>query len=176
MKPPPPGPATNGTVTPIAAALATAASIALPPRESTSMPAWLAPRLMDATAPPVPTATGCFLTPAKIRPADAPAGNDRPRSAAARADVTGTAIRRRCIGTSRRSWASGWRAFSPSLLPNAGDFNPARHAGPGGDGSPPAACWRKIEATRTAGGTARDVGPGRTLRGGYHRPAARWRP
>src|SRR6266550_2408912 len=43
MKPPPPGPATNGMVTPSALAVATAASTALPPCLSTSMPAWLAP-------------------------------------------------------------------------------------------------------------------------------------
>src|ERR1700748_3155521 len=60
MKPPPPGPATNGTVTPNALAVATAASTALPPCFSTSMPAWLASTSMDATAPPEPTATGCL--------------------------------------------------------------------------------------------------------------------
>ena len=60
MKPPPPGPATNGIVTPSALAVATAASTALPPCFSTSIPAWLAPRSMDATPPPVPTATGCL--------------------------------------------------------------------------------------------------------------------
>ena len=58
MKPPPPGPATNGTVTPSALAVATAASTALPPCFSTSMPAWLAPTSIEATAPPEPTATG----------------------------------------------------------------------------------------------------------------------
>src|ERR1700742_5248049 len=58
MKPPPPGPATHGTVTPRALAVATAASTALPPRLRTSMPAWLAPTSMEATAPPLPVATG----------------------------------------------------------------------------------------------------------------------
>ena len=63
MKPPPPGPATNGMVTPSVLAVATAASIALPPCFSTSMPAWLASVSMEATAPPVPTATGSFPPP-----------------------------------------------------------------------------------------------------------------
>ena len=66
MKPPPPGPATNGIVTPSALAVATAASIAFPPCLSASMPAWLAPRSMDATPPPVPTATGCLAAPAGL--------------------------------------------------------------------------------------------------------------
>jgi GNAT superfamily N-acetyltransferase len=56
MKPPPPGPATNGTVTPSALAVATAASTALPPRRRTSIPARLAPTSIEATAPPVPVA------------------------------------------------------------------------------------------------------------------------
>ena len=58
MNPPPPGPATNGIVTPSALAVATAASMALPPCFSTVMPAWLASVSMEATAPPVPVATG----------------------------------------------------------------------------------------------------------------------
>ncbi len=74
MKPPPPGPATNGTVTPRALAVATAASTASPPRRSTSTPARLAPTSIDATAPPVPTATGRFGLRAGRRAADAPAG------------------------------------------------------------------------------------------------------
>ena len=60
MYPPPPGPATNGWVTPRVLATATAASIALPPFFSTAMPARLAYRSVDATAPPVPTATACL--------------------------------------------------------------------------------------------------------------------
>src|ERR1700760_545495 len=60
MNPPPPGPATNGIVTPSALAVATAASTALPPCLSALIPAWLAPRSMEATPPPVPTATGCL--------------------------------------------------------------------------------------------------------------------
>src|SRR6185437_5795677 len=69
MNPPPPGPATNGLVTPSVLAVATAASMAFPPCRSTSMPARLAPRSMDATAPPVPTATACFCSPAAARTA-----------------------------------------------------------------------------------------------------------
>ena len=65
MKPPPPGPATNGMVTPSALAVATAASTALPPCFSTSMPAWLASTSMEATAPPEPTATGSFTAPGR---------------------------------------------------------------------------------------------------------------
>ena len=80
MKPPPPGPATNGIVTPSALAVATAASMALPPCWSAVMPAWLAPRSMDATAPPVPTATGSFVPPTPPVPA---AGAVAPGAAAA---------------------------------------------------------------------------------------------
>lgn len=58
MKRQPPGPATNGAVTPRVEATATAASIALPPRLSVSMPASLALNSVLATAPPVPVATG----------------------------------------------------------------------------------------------------------------------
>src|SRR5690348_12965365 len=60
MKPPPPGPATNGSLTPSALAVATAASIALPPCRSTRMPARLASRSAEVTAPPEPTASGCL--------------------------------------------------------------------------------------------------------------------
>jgi len=94
MKPPPPGPATNGMVTPSALAVATAASIALPPCCSTSMPAWLAPRSMEATAPPEPTATGSFPAPAAAR---APDGTGSSTTASAdRADMAG----KRRMGTS----------------------------------------------------------------------------
>ena len=62
MYPPPPGPATNGWVTPRVLATATAASMALPPFFSTAMPARLASRSVEATAPPVPTATACLPT------------------------------------------------------------------------------------------------------------------
>jgi len=60
MNPPPPGPATNGSVTPRVLATATAASMALPPDFRTSMPALLALNSADATAPPLPVATGCL--------------------------------------------------------------------------------------------------------------------
>src|SRR5215467_5450983 len=58
MKPPPPGPATNGSVTPRVLAAATAASMALPPVFRTWMPALLALNSELDTAPPVPVATG----------------------------------------------------------------------------------------------------------------------
>src|SRR5690242_2971799 len=84
MKPPPPGPATNGTVTPNALAVATAASTALPPCFSTSMPAWLASTSMDATAPPEPTATGCLTGSGGAWPAArAPAGTASKTAASA---------------------------------------------------------------------------------------------
>src|SRR5437868_12639811 len=60
MKPPPPTPQENGSTTPSTAAAATAASTALPPSLRTRMPAAVASRLTDATAPPRPTATGCL--------------------------------------------------------------------------------------------------------------------
>src|SRR6266851_6236930 len=60
MKPPPPMPQENGSTTPSTAAVATAASTALPPSRRTRMPAAVARRLTEATAPPVPTATGCL--------------------------------------------------------------------------------------------------------------------
>src|SRR6478672_4404972 len=47
-------PALYGSVTPSAAAVATAASAALPPRASTSMPTCEASRSTDDTAPPEP--------------------------------------------------------------------------------------------------------------------------
>src|SRR3984957_20967946 len=77
------------------AAVATAASIALPPRFSASMPAWLASRSMDATAPPVPTATGSFAGPAEAWPAEARAPDGRATRSAARANPAETAGKRR---------------------------------------------------------------------------------
>src|SRR5688572_6312541 len=53
-------PAENGSVTPSAAAVATAASAALPPRRRTSMPTAVASASTLATAPPNPVAAGCF--------------------------------------------------------------------------------------------------------------------
>jgi hypothetical protein len=105
MKPPPPGPATNGMVTPSALAVATAASIALPPCFSTSMPAWLASVSIEATAPPVPTAAGSWAAPAgswaapagswaaPARPQEAQEGNVR--STMASADTTEITGKRR---------------------------------------------------------------------------------
>src|SRR3954447_4867290 len=60
MKPPPPIPATYGSVTPSAAAAATAASIALPPSRRICIPACVASGSTVATAPPVPVATPCL--------------------------------------------------------------------------------------------------------------------
>src|SRR3569833_348677 len=51
---------TYGSVTPSVAAVATAASTALPPWRSTSTPALLASRSTLETAPPYPTATASF--------------------------------------------------------------------------------------------------------------------
>ncbi len=58
MKPPPPMPQLNGSVTPRVAAAATAASIALPPWFRIASAALEAGSLMVATAPPLPVATG----------------------------------------------------------------------------------------------------------------------
>lgn len=51
-------PALYGSVTPRAAAVAIAASVALPPRSRTSMPTWLATGSTLETAPPAPRITG----------------------------------------------------------------------------------------------------------------------
>src|SRR5690349_4810729 len=100
MKPPPPGPATNGIVTPSALAVATAASTALPPCFSTSMPAWLAPASIEATAPPEPVARAPdppSPPPPRVT-ACAPAGRaGRASSTAASADTAET---------------TGWRRMS----------------------------------------------------------------
>src|SRR6266704_5912561 len=60
MNPPPPMPEEKGSATPSTAAAATAASTALPPCRRTRMPSAVARRLTEATAPPLPTATGCL--------------------------------------------------------------------------------------------------------------------
>ena len=60
MKPPPPMPAENGSVTPSTPAAATAASTALPPRRIMSIAACVASRSTVAAAPPEPTAVGIF--------------------------------------------------------------------------------------------------------------------
>src|SRR5690349_14224160 len=56
-------PAENGSVTPRAAAAATAASTALPPRRNTSSPIAVASASTVATAPPYPIAVGSLRTP-----------------------------------------------------------------------------------------------------------------
>jgi hypothetical protein len=62
MKPPPPMPQLNGSVTPSVAAAATAASMALPPASRICIAARLASCEMVATAPPWPVSTGCFAS------------------------------------------------------------------------------------------------------------------
>src|SRR5579875_1235480 len=105
MNPPPPGPATNGIVTPMVLAAATAASMALPPCFSTWIAAALACRLIEAAPPPVPTATGSFLiTPivwalAGAERDEALARDGRTDTATATAEMTQTADMRR-MGTS----------------------------------------------------------------------------
>ena len=58
MKPPPPRPHENGSVTPSTPAATTAASTALPPAFSSSIAACVASVSTDAAAPPVPTDVG----------------------------------------------------------------------------------------------------------------------
>ena len=60
MKPPPPMPAENGSVTPSTPAAATVASTALPPRRSVSIAALVASASTVPAAPPLPTAVGSF--------------------------------------------------------------------------------------------------------------------
>ena len=60
MKPPPPMPAENGSVTPSTPAAATVASTALPPRLSVSIAALVASASTVPAAPPLPTAVGSF--------------------------------------------------------------------------------------------------------------------
>src|SRR5256885_6259619 len=92
MKPPPPIPQENGSTTPSTAAAATAASTALPPSLRTRIPAAVASRLTDATAPPLPTATGCLtrLSEAATTGAVIAAGKRVPivRNAATSGEVT----------------------------------------------------------------------------------------
>src|SRR3954470_17427448 len=57
MNPPPPSPATYGSVTPRVALAATAASIALPPLLRIPIAVLVASLSTDAAAPPVPVAT-----------------------------------------------------------------------------------------------------------------------
>src|SRR5438876_9192532 len=58
MKPPPPRPHENGSVTPSTPAATTAASTALPPAFNSSIAACVASVSTDAAAPPVPTDVG----------------------------------------------------------------------------------------------------------------------
>src|SRR5699024_123249 len=88
-KPPPPIPHEYGSVTPSAAAVAMAASTALPPSASTRRPMSLAYGSTDDTAPPEPIASGTFsgsgtgsaawavngLPAAAVTPRAAPAAN-----------------------------------------------------------------------------------------------------
>src|SRR5712671_3093157 len=64
MKPPPPIPHEAGLVTPTASAVATAASIALPPCFRISTPAAAASALSETTIPCAPTADRSGATPA----------------------------------------------------------------------------------------------------------------
>jgi len=64
-------PAENGSVTPSAAAVAMAASAALPPAFRMSMPTWVASASTLATAPPLPVITGTFDTASADPPAAA---------------------------------------------------------------------------------------------------------
>src|SRR5471030_2912382 len=67
MKPPPPRPQLNGSVTPSVAA---AATVALPPWLRMASAAFEAASLMVATAPPVPVATGVLANAAGGRISD----------------------------------------------------------------------------------------------------------
>ena len=95
MNPPPPGPATNGMVTPSVLAVATAASMALPPWARTSMPAWVASVSIEATPPPVPTATGSCTGLPGSWPAAARAPDGRAKRTTARAQTAETTGMRR---------------------------------------------------------------------------------
>src|SRR5471030_2562693 len=70
IKPPPPRPQLNGSVTPSVAAAATVASMALPPLFRMASAAFEAGSLMVATAPPVPVATGVLANAAGGRISD----------------------------------------------------------------------------------------------------------
>src|SRR5919198_2170344 len=83
MNPPPPIPATYGSVTPRVAATATAASTAFPPLRRISMPTRVASASTLATAPPVPVATACFGSGVAARRASAPVATSIAHRAAA---------------------------------------------------------------------------------------------
>src|SRR5919201_1799895 len=90
MKPPPPIPATNGSVTPSTAFAATAASTALPPARRILIPACVASGSTDATAPPVPTATACFVGCGAAGARTLPATSATATARTAAADLSGT--------------------------------------------------------------------------------------
>src|SRR5215210_554762 len=106
MKPPPPMPQEYGSVTPRAAAVATAASTALPPPLRTCIPTCDASWSTEATAPPVPVAVGCFEVCPDFAPSAPEVGNTRPKAA------TRTTIFSRCASE---------RFMYPSLLGVTGD-------------------------------------------------------
>src|SRR5688500_1378565 len=101
IKPPPPMPHEYGSVTPRAAAAATAASTALPPSLRTCIPTCDASRSTVATAPPVPVAVGCFVVGTGFAPSAPEAGNTSPKAA-----LRITILRRRASG----------RVIYPSLV------------------------------------------------------------
>src|SRR5579863_692178 len=135
MNPPPPGPATNGIVTPSVLAVATAASMAFPPWASTSMPACVASVSIEATAPPVPIATGCCT--GLLGPAAALAPDGKARSTTAMAQTAESTGMRR-MGTSARltaHWAvcSHARRYSHLNMIEHGEAEAdGRERGPGG--------------------------------------------
>ena len=84
MKPPPPMPAENGSVTPSTPAAATVASTALPPRLSVSIAALVASASTVPAAPPLPTAVGSFTNSSRWSACAAGAASAAVASAAAR--------------------------------------------------------------------------------------------
>src|SRR5579859_2244001 len=127
MKPPPPGPATNGMVAPMVLAAATAASTASPPCFSTVMAASVAPRLIDVAAPPVPMATGCFVGPPPLAWLDAALASDgRTVTAAAAAAVTQNMAERRMgnLGTESEGREPGRCEIFLSVVLRPGNVKP----------------------------------------------------
>src|SRR5215211_7934563 len=106
MNPPPPMPHEYGSVTPRAAAVATAASTALPPPFRTCIPTWDASWSTEDTAPPVPVAVGCFEVCTDFAPSAPEVGNTRQRAA-----MRSTILSRR----------ASERFMYPSLLEVTGD-------------------------------------------------------
>src|SRR3954451_5520171 len=115
----------TGSVTPRAGAAATAASAALPPARSTSMPALVASRSTVDTAPPEPTATAC-LPPTRVGAivaACAPAG----AAVAIAAARTAVVARLRRIGMTAPGWRSGRGCSVEHRSPQTGRYATARH-------------------------------------------------